>query len=635
MRWTPQLLISVLIGYVQARLEISELRFKDILSSHYIFKPLEVPCNESLCTGPLSEIYCHGPILTNSWQFGLQKTCPGDKLKVTAKEVLANFNKLPWPLKKEVFQQFCEEHFEQVNYLEVVNLTDYEVQPKFLNEIGNLSHRKLAAEMHERWERLARQFTSDVQHHPDLYPLIPVQNPFIVPGGRFDVYFYWDTFWIIKGLLVSRMFETTKGIINNFSNLVVTLGYIPNSGNLQLSRRSQPPLFPHMIWEYTKATGNYEKQWIDSMDMEMKFWENNRTIAIGTHKLFLYKTLTNCPRPENFLGDFNIGKAAKTPSDVWRSISSACESGWDFSSRWMHNNDTDLSSIHTDLIIPVDLNVFIANNYRYMAYYANHFGRFDKSASYRQKYEKLRYAIQEVLWDNNLGAWFDYDISIQKRNLNFYPSNVYPLMLEGMDKFADRVEDYMKKSGALEFVGGIPSSLPAQSTQQWDFPNVWAPNQHFVIQSFMACNNSFLQQEAKKQAMEFIETVYNGMYNPIAGLDGGVWEKYDARSTNGAPGAGGEYVVQEGFGWTNGAVMDLIWTLRDSHKKQIRSENLKLDQGQHFALVLTAFIFCIAIAFIVIIKGIIKGNTLNQRDDEEAGARLLAEENDEDDQEEL
>lgn len=81
--------------------------------------------------------------------------------------------------------------------------------------------------------------------------------------------------------------------------------------------------------------------------------------------------------------------------------------------------------------------------------------------------------------------------------------------------------------------------------------------------------------------------------------------------------------------------MDLIWTLRDSHKKQIRSENLKLDQGQHFALVLTAFIFCIAIAFIVIIKGIIKGNTLNQRDDEEAGARLLAEENDEDDQEEL
>lgn len=113
------------------------------------------------------------------------------------------------------------------------------------------------------------------------------------------------------------------------------------------------------------------------------------------------------------------------------------------------------------------------------------------------------------MWDNNLGAWFDYDISIQKRkyvsekfivfkvfnfSLNFYPSNVYPLMLEGMDKFADRVEDYMKKSGALEFVGGIPSSLPAQSTQQWDFPNVWAPNQHFVIQSFMACNNSFLQQ---------------------------------------------------------------------------------------------------------------------------------------------
>ena len=81
------------------------------------------------------------------------------------------------------------------------------------------------------------------------------------------------------------------------------------------------------------------------------------------------------------------------PSSVWRSISSACESGWDFSSRWMQSNNTgvvdieiekfaflvsaDLSSIHTDQIVPVDLNVIIAKNYIILASYSDHFGNFE------------------------------------------------------------------------------------------------------------------------------------------------------------------------------------------------------------------------------------------------------------------
>lgn len=592
--------------------------------------PMNVPCNESLCTGPLAEIYCHGEILQNSWQFGLQKTCPGDKLKVPAKEVIQKFKKLSYPMSFAKFQEFCEESFQQVNYLEVVNLTDWDIAPKFLEGIWDGKHRKLATELNERWKRLARQFTPDVINHPDMYPLLPVHNPFIVPGGRFDVYFYWDTYWIIKGLLVSEMFETTKGIIDNFSNLVTTLGFIPNSGNIQLTRRSQPPLFPHMVWEYTKATGTYDKKWLDSMDMEIKFWEKNRTVEVESHTLFTYRTLSNCPRPENFRGDYHIGMNTTNPSSVWRGISSACESGWDFSSRWMQGNTTaDLSSIHTDQIVPVDLNVIIANNYRFMGMYADHFGRFDKSSEYRKKYEELSDAIQMVLWDDTLGAWFDFDLLTKKRNTNFYPSNIYPLMIPGFEKHADRVESYMKNSGALKFSGGIPSSLPSESlNQQWDFPNVWAPNQHFVIQSFLATNNSFLRQEALKQAETFIETVYNGMYNPIKGLSGGIWEKYDARSTDGAPGAGGEYIVQEGFGWTNGAVLDLIWTFRKEHNWMEKSGNLELNHSQQSSLVYGAVGLCAMVLIVVMLKGLWKYSVRSQQEDEESGALLLGEESD-------
>lgn len=133
------------------------------------------------------------------------------------------------------------------------------------------------------------------------------------------------------------------------------------------------------------------------------------------------------------------------------------------------------------------------------------FSQFAKSLA---KYEKLTDAIDKVLWDESHGAWFDFDILENRKksafcklhhsffvfSFNFYPSNVYPLMIREFVKHSNHIEKYMKSSGALEFKGGIPSGLPAQSTQQWDFPNVWAPNQHFVIQSFLASNNSFLQQ---------------------------------------------------------------------------------------------------------------------------------------------
>ncbi|CAL2051781.1 unnamed protein product [Caenorhabditis brenneri] len=630
MRWMSLLIISSLIGYTSSNLALGDLLFN---SPKFVWTPLEVPCNQSLCEGPLAEIYCHGEILANSWRLGLEKTCPGDKLRIPAKEVLEKYKKLKYPIKKEDFEKFCNECFEQINYLEVVNLTDWRVDAGFIKDIKNLKYKKLAADLHERWERLARQFTSDVFHHSDLYPLVPVKNAFIVPGGRFDVYFYWDTYWIIKGLLVSEMFNTTRGIIDNFSSLVATLGYIPNSGNLQLTRRSQPPLFPHMVWEFTKTTGQYDMKWIESMETEMKFWEKNRTVTVDGHELFIYRTLSNCPRPENFLGDYNIGMRAPNPSAVWRSISSACESGWDFSSRWMHQNYTaDLSSLHTDRIIPVDLNVIIANNYRYMAYYADHFGRFEKSAIYREKFENLSESIQSVLWDESKGAWFDYDLSLKKRNLNFYPSNVYPLMIPGKEKYSNKIESYIKSSGVLNFTGGIPSSLPAHSAQQWDFPNVWAPTQHFLIKSFLASNNSFLKQEARRQADSFIETVYNGLFDPIKGLDGGIWEKYDARSPIGVPGTGGEYIVQEGFGWTNGAVLDLIWVFNDEHTRQDRSETLKINNAQQAWIVYAAGGFCALVAIVVILKGLIRRKSRQQRDDDEAGARLLG---DDDDQDEL
>jgi alpha,alpha-trehalase len=68
-----------------------------------------------------------------------------------------------------------------------------------------------------------------------------VPNQFIIPGGRFREFYYWDAYWIIKGLIVSGMTDSVRLMIENFLDLVERFGFVPNGGRIYYSKRSQPP----------------------------------------------------------------------------------------------------------------------------------------------------------------------------------------------------------------------------------------------------------------------------------------------------------------------------------------------------------------------------------------------------------
>ncbi|CAD6188928.1 unnamed protein product [Caenorhabditis auriculariae] len=534
--------------------------------------PLRINCSVPMCKGPLSQIYCYGDILTAAWQFGLQKTCPGDKLRVPAEDVLTAFSRLSYPLHRDVFQNFCKESFEITTYLQPTNLVDWKVHPPFLNNITDPDRKKLAATLHEKWSFLARKVERRVFENRDLFPIWPVKYPFVVPGGRFDVYFYWDMYWIVKGLLVSELNTTVWGIIENFHSIVQEHGFIPNSGNIQLSRRTQPPLFIHMINDYVNKTGDTKSlsRWMTSMEKEMEFWFKNRTINLPAGKLFLYRSETDCPRPENLLGDYDLGINSSNPRATWQSIASACESGWDFSSRWMDRSGPrayDPATIHTADIVPVDLNVFMARNMAYLSNFHKILGNKTASEQYWKKFEEIRDTLHSAFWVKETGAWFDFDLTTKNHSSCFSPSNIFPLLLSGLNRFDSEIEKYVRSTGILDYDAGIPTTLNVPSDQQWDFPNVWAPNQHLLIESFRATQNKFLHTAANEQTDKFVKAVYNGLFHPPPGKIGSIWEKYDARSTSGASGGGGEYEVQEGFGWTNGAVMDMVWNNRNTPRR--------------------------------------------------------------------
>lgn len=274
--------------------------------------------------------------------------------------------------------------------------------------------------------------------------------------------------------------------------------------------------------------------------------------------------MSSCPRPENYLTDLNNGlNGTGHPEFIWSSIASACESGLDFSTRWFAHQgkyaDTKYS-IRTNNIIPVDLNVFMAWNFATLTNFHEILGRSKEATEYRELYKGLREALDEVFWSEDYGAWFDYDLMEQKLRSGFYPSNVFPLLLGGYDApVTEKVLDYLLKSGALIFKGGIPVSLNNASHEQWDYPNGWPPLTHLFVESLRLSKNEKLVKIAEETAWKFIRTAYNGMMYPKMGMPAACWEKYDIRYDDGTPGSGGEYPVQQGFGWTNGALLDLIY----------------------------------------------------------------------------
>lgn len=135
-----------------------------------------------------------------------------------------------------------------------------------------------------------------------MYSIIYVDHPVIVPGGRFREFYYWDSYWIVKGLLHCEMYTTVKGMLTNFLEIVERFGFVPNGGRIYYSGRSQPPLLTAMVTAYIDATGDMEFLKIATpiLEREFQYWLNNHTVIVNDHSFAIYGDTTCGPRPESY-----------------------------------------------------------------------------------------------------------------------------------------------------------------------------------------------------------------------------------------------------------------------------------------------------------------------------------------------
>ncbi|VDN04914.1 unnamed protein product [Thelazia callipaeda] len=524
-----------------------------------------------------SFIYCYGKLLAAVNVHNLfndSKTFVDMTMKYDPEEVDAEFNRRFGAQELEdinasKLMEFVKEYFEGPGAeLENCQLKEWTEFPPKLRRIQDPVLRKWALELNKIWKNLCRKVKRS--EHPDRHSLIYVPEEFIVPGGRFREFYYWDAYWVVKGLAASGLHNAIRKMIINFVSIVKRYGFVPNGGRVYYLQRSQPPMLIPMVYEYFELTHDiaFVNQVLPTLIKEYEFWQNNRAINVSDEKgniytVFNYNTKSNVPRPESYRVD--IIHASHLPAEkrakFYTDIASAAESGWDFSSRWFKDKLT-IESIETTDIIPIDLNALICWNLEILQYLLKRTENYSKSKIFRDKREALRFAMLVVFYNKTEGTWFDYNLRTESHNTDYYPSLAVPLFGECYQPLnlarPQQIVEYLNKTGAFHYPGGVPTSLVKNTHQQWDFPNGWSPINHMIIEGMRKSSNPVVQEQAYHLARKWILGNYR-----VFRETGKMWEKYNVIGNVQQPGIGGEYDVQDGFGWSNGVILDLLTTYYD------------------------------------------------------------------------
>lgn len=524
------------------------------------------------CSRP---VYCDSMLLHHvqlAKIFNDSKTFVDLEMNYDQNKTLADFDQLLKDTNqnpsREQIENFVDQYFTSGGLLEEWVPSDFSTNPKFISNIKDEQLRQFGLDINNIWPIISRKVKDVVFEKPDQFSLIPIKNGFIVPGGRFQEIYYWDSYWIVEGLLVSGMVDTVKGVIENLIDILNRIGHIPNGSRWYYQERSQPPLLSAMMALYYKYTNDtkFIKDNIKSLEREISYFLDNKLVTITKdgvdYNLLHYNARSEGPRPESYREDYELAQTLDPSerTDFYIELKSAAESGWDFSSRWFIGEDGSNKGSLTDIkirnIVPVDLNAIFTGVLQNTANFYAKLYNTRKAARYAELAEQWRVAIQAVLWNEEEGVWFDYDIKSELHRKYFYPSNFAPLWQgavrdELILQNGPRVVRYLQDSGALDFPGSVPTSLE-NTGEQWDFPNVWPPTVSIVVNALEAIKTKESHQIAFELAQSFVRSCQKGFskYNQM-------FEKYNAERP-GEYGSGGEYTVQIGFGWSNGAVLEFL-----------------------------------------------------------------------------
>jgi alpha,alpha-trehalase len=437
--------------------------------------------------------------------------------------------------------------------------------------------------------------------------LLYLPNTYVVPGGRFNEMYGWDSYFIVLGLVADKRTDLARGIIENFFFEIENYGSILNANRTYYLTRSQPPFLTSMIREvYEHPSGRpVTTAWLarayEYAKRDYSVWTSAPHLA-GDTGLARYSDLGTGPVPEmaddsTYYPDVirwllahsdvktddlieapekptpaQAAELAKTSCDI--AVSHVCAAayadGYRLSAafyrgdRAMRESGFDTSfrfgpfSGSTDHFAPVCLNSLLYKYERDMAHFAMLLGRRSETAEWNRRALARKNAMNKLLWHAKTGMFYDYDF-VEHRQSNYsYVTAFYPLWAGFATQ--EQAAALRLHLPLFERSGGLATS-DFDSGTQWDLPFGWAPTTWITIKGLAQYG---FTADAARIATNFSQTILDNFLR-----DGTIREKYNVVSgTANVEVATGYKSNVVGFGWTNGVYLQMNNLLTADSKKR-------------------------------------------------------------------
>ncbi len=463
--------------------------------------------------------------------------------------------------------------------------------PVYVSRKENLS----AVETKLRREMSAEDFAKlEIRQLPDdpgeltQQGLLYLPNPYVVPGGRFNEMYGWDSYFIQVGLLRDGETELAKDMIDNFLYQVEHYGKVLNANRTYYLTRSQPPFLTEMILGVYRKTR--DRGWLEgtlpAIEKTYRLWTTAPHLTAATG-LSRYYDFGEGPAPEVIaderdaqgrthydrvkayyrtqeIKDYDVSKFYDKATDqltalFYKGDRSMRESGFDPSNRF--------GPFNADIIDynPVCLNSLLVMMAADAAEIMKELGRPADAARWLRRADERRDRINRLMWDAKDGLYYDYNVAEKRVRRYPFATTFYPLWA-GIASRAQAAK-VVANLGLLERAGGLLTSTNV-SGSQWDAPYGWAPLQLIAVGGLRRYG---YDKEADRIAVNFLSLVLKEFiaHNTIV-------EKYDveARRSQIAAGLKFGYTSNEiGFGWTNATFTELYAGLTEAKKQEVLDLN--------------------------------------------------------------
>jgi alpha,alpha-trehalase len=456
-----------------------------------------------------------------------------------------------------------------------------------------------------------RNLPSRIKHLGDVSPaqlpapgLLYLPYPYVVPGGRFNEMYGWDSYFILLGELADNRLDLARNAIDNFFYELDHYGAILNANRTYYLTRSQPPFLSSMVLELYRAESAINprearanlRRALPYLIRDYTVWISGPHLA-GTTGLSRYSDPGHGPVPE--MADDStyyvevihwlLAHPAQAPPDYLHKLlpteaptpapapharpTTKAESEWDCATRCptatadgyaltedffsgdraMRESGFDATFRFgpfgggTQNFAPIDLNALLFKYEHDLAFITAIIGETDAAVAWSEAAGERREHIDHLLWDESAGLYFDYDF-INARTSTYRYLTAYYMLWAGVAS-PEQAQRLTANLPLFEQPGGLAMSTTTSGVQ-WDAPFGWAPVNWLAVSGLKRYGYT---ADAQRIAREFTSTVAANYAR-----DGTIREKYNVVSpeANVAVTTGYKSNVI-GFGWTNAVYLKM------------------------------------------------------------------------------